>query len=149
MNFYQEKYIYSLKALKSQLLQVNENPAADAGVVDIGKMEETQVETQGEHGGEKYVKAAAYHGVEVVFTEAEVELCEFAASSQKSIGREPSEFGPEFDGRTQAVQPRLFDPVPLEFKLEHGHDGAGTGRQAIAKAGRLADGAGDQSRVQG
>jgi hypothetical protein len=44
-----EKLIYSAKAMKSQLLQVNEKPAADTGPVNVGKMEEAQVEAQGKH----------------------------------------------------------------------------------------------------
>ena len=149
VDYYQEKHIYSPKAIKSQLLQVNENPAAGAGIVDVGKMDETQVEAQGKHRGEKNMKAAAQHGIEAIFAETEVELFEFTADSQKRIRRESAEFGPEFDSRAQAVQSRFTDPVTFEFQLDHGSDGPETGREAIAEAGRLVDGTGDQSGIQG
>jgi len=61
------------------------------------------------------MKAAAQHGIEVVFAETEVELFEFAARTQKHVRGETPEFGPEFDSRAQAIQPRLLDPVA--FKL--------------------------------
>jgi len=101
--------------MKSQLLQVNENPAADAGRVGIGKIEEAQVEAQGKHRGEKNMKAATHHGVEAVFTKAEVKFFKFAASTQKCVGRESPEFGLEFNGRAQVVPSRLLDPIALKF----------------------------------
>ena len=113
---------------------MNEKPAADPGPVDVGKMEQAHVEAQGKHRGEKNMKAAAHHGIEAVFAEVEVELFKFAAGSQDGIGSEDPEFGPEFDGRAQIVQSELPDLVTLEFKLEHGYDGPGPGREAIAEA---------------
>jgi len=104
IKFCQEELIYSLKTIKSQLLKMQKNTAADAALVDVGEMQEAQVKAQGEHRGEKNMKAAAHHGVEVVFAEAEVQFFKFTAGSQKSIGREASEFWSELDGRAQAVQ---------------------------------------------
>lgn len=95
------------------------------------------------------MQATAGHSIEVVFTEVKVEFCEFAAGSQENVWGESPEFGLEFGGRAQAVKLRLLELVAFELEFKHGYEQSHPGRQAKEKAGRLADGTGDKSRIQG